>query len=390
MRALLTRKQLLQTAVAGVVSLASAIAFADGPATVAKADHSLWPQPINTSAGFDKASRASILVYVGVLKEMQKQSDAQMMANFKIKSINRTSVEKWLKKEQNIALQNYRAAMNSCSAQDWTCVAELSNPEALTQTATKAVAKTPENLMAWRTNVQEFSRAYVAEQMRLAALFPKVTSEIDIFNDQEWNGDTIPDKRFFLSFDDGPTAASGSTDATLNMLFQHKKNAVFFVLGENLNNRSNGSNSAGLQSLYKNQCMASHGWQHQSHAKWEQWQDSIRRTQTLLNKSFSSDQVLPYFRPPYGQRKSDSGAFFKAEGLQVALWNIDSQDWNAKVSADDISNRMITLMLIKRRGMLLFHDVHPKAKAALPSMFSRFGDAVSWGDCKQLGKNLPM
>jgi peptidoglycan-N-acetylglucosamine deacetylase len=378
----------LQWAIACSAIAVSFTAFADGPTVVAKADHSLWQQPINTTAGFDKASRASILMYVGVLKEMQKQTDAQMMASFKIKSINRASVEKWLKKEQTIALANYRAAITSCGAQDWTCAVEVSSTEALGQSAAKITAKTPENLIAWRNNLQQFSRAYISEQMRLAALFPKVSSEIDTFNDQEWNGDSIPDKRFFLSFDDGPTAASGSTDATLSMLSQYKKNAVFFVLGENFNNRSSRTNSVAMQTLYKNQCMASHGWQHQSHAKWEQWQDSIRRTQMLLNNRFTSSQVLPYFRPPYGQRKSDSGAFFKAEGLQVALWNIDSQDWNAKVSADDISNRMITLMLIKRRGMLLFHDVHPKAKVALPAMFSSFGDAVSWGDCKQLGKNL--
>jgi peptidoglycan-N-acetylglucosamine deacetylase len=380
----------LQWAIASVAMSVSFTAFADGPSLVAKADHSLWQQPINTSAGFDKASRASILIYVSVLKEMQKQTDVQMMESFKIKSINRASVEKWLKKEQSIALANYRAAVVSCIAQDWTCVAEVSSSEALMRSATKVTMKTPENLIAWRNNLQQFSRAYVAEQMRLAALFPKVTSEIDMFNDQEWNGDTIPDKRFFLSFDDGPTAASGSTDATLNMLSQYKKNAVFFVLGENFNNRSGRTNTVAMQTLYKNQCMASHGWQHQSHAKWEQWQDSIRRTQTLLNNSFASPQVLPYFRPPYGQRKADSGAFFKAEALQVALWNIDSQDWNAKVSADDISNRMITLMLIKRRGMLLFHDVHPKAKTALPNIFSSFGDAVSWGDCMRLGKNLAL
>jgi peptidoglycan-N-acetylglucosamine deacetylase len=388
MRAPLSRKQLLKITIASIALLASANALADGPATVAKADHSLWQASVNTDAGFDKASRASILSYVIVLRDMQKRSDADLMAAFKIKSFNRVSLEKWVRKEQAMSLTNYRLASRDCTANDWTCVGDMTSAAGMADRASKAMAKTPANLLPWRDNLNQFALVYVGEQLRLAALFPKVTSEIDVFNDQEWTGDSIPDKRFFLSFDDGPTGTSGSTDETLDMLSKHKKNAVFFVLGENLSNRSNRTNAAAMQILYKNQCMASHGWQHQSHAKWEQWQDSIQRTQNLLKTTFGNEYVSPYFRPPYGQRKADSGVFFKAQGLQVALWNIDSQDWNAKVSANDISNRMITLMLIKRRGMLLFHDVHPKAKSALPVMFEAFGNAVVWSDCKQLDKNL--
>jgi hypothetical protein len=42
---------------------------------------------------------------------------------------------------------------------------------------------------------------------------------------------------------------------------------------------------------------------------------------------------------------------------------------------------MATLMLIKRHGVLLFHDVHPKAKVALPVIFGKLGAAVEWRDC---------
>ncbi len=362
--------------------------LADGPSVVAKADHSLWQQPVSTRAGFDKASRASILSYVLALQAQQKLSDAEMLVAFKIKSVHRASVNKWLKKEEAMALANYQAAMLQCTKQDWTCVGAVENVQQLQQKAAQALAKTPKELLAWRDNLSQFNHAYVAEQLRLAALFPRVTSEIDTFNALEWNGDAVADRHFYLSFDDGPTAAGGATDDTLAMLSKHRKNGIFFVLGENLTNRLTRSNPAALQATFNNQCMASHGWQHQSHAKWEQWQDSIRRTQTLLNKTYGSGKVLPYFRPPYGQRKSDSGDFFKQEKLQVALWNIDSQDWNAKVSANDISHRMVTLMLIKRRGMLLFHDVHPKAKEALPMIFESLADSVVWGDCKQLTGEL--
>ena len=48
------------------------------------------------------------------------------------------------------------------------------------------------------------------------------------------------------------------------------------------------------------------------------------------------------------------------------LWNIDSQDWSSKINASEVSDRVITLMLLWRKGIILFHDIHPKAKEALP------------------------
>jgi len=221
-------------------------------------------------------------------------------------------------------------------------------------------------------------------------LFPNVSSEIDTFNANEWNGDNFTDRQFLLSFDDGPSKVQGDTDNVLTMLSANNKNAVFFVLGENLQNRLTKTDTNTLATLYKNQCIASHGWAHQSHAKWANWQDSIKRTQTLLTNSLPKQNTATtgsfshLFRPPYGQRKADSRTFFQQQGLQVALWNLDSQDWHKQVNSNDVLNRMLTLMLIKRHGVLLFHDIHPKANAALPMLFNEVGNAVEWKDCHSL------
>ena len=369
----------------GISSFVSTQAVADpGPAIVAKADHHLWHGAINSPAGFDQASRASILVYVLALEDMRKLTDEEMIASFKIKSVNRASVEKWLNKEQMLSLLNYQRASKDCLANDWTCIGSVSTSEELLKKSAEAVHKTPDDLIPWKDNLSGFSHSYVAEQLRLAALFPKVSSEIDLFNSNEFNGDTAGDKQFYLSFDDGPTSSHGTTDETLVVLEAEKKSAVFFLLGENLQGRLNKTDTATLAALYENQCVASHGWEHKSHAKWDQWQDSIKRTQTLLSAVFPSMSTAPLFRPPYGQRKENSGAFFKSQSLHVALWNLDSQDWNSHVDINDITNRMITLMLIKRHGVMLFHDVHPKAKVALPKIFEEVGNAVEWGECHQL------
>ena len=360
------------------------IADSVGPAVVAKADNKLWQPAINTTDGFNLASRASLLVYTVALHNIQKLTDAEMLTAFKIKSINRASVEKWVGKESSLTLQNYQRSSINCLVSDWTCVGVVSTFDDLLKKATESALTTPSQYLAWRDNLKAFTHAYVSEQIRLAALFPKVSSEIDLFNDNEWNGDHMADRQFSLSFDDGPTPMQGATDETLDMLSVKNKTATFFVLGDHFQSRLNKSAASSVITLYKNQCVASHGWEHQSHAKWEQWQDSIKRTQSLLNTTLPVVSVLPLFRPPYGQRKNDSGEFFKSQALRVALWNLDSQDWNSNVDVNDITNRMITLMLIKRHGVLLFHDVHPKAKVALPIIFEKFDNVVEWQDCHQL------
>jgi peptidoglycan/xylan/chitin deacetylase (PgdA/CDA1 family) len=363
--------------------LLSLSAHAAGPAVVAKVDRQLWQESINSVDGFDKASRAAILTYIVTLDDMQKLSDTNMKAAFKIKTINHASVTKWFNKELALILLNYQNAAKSCTAADWTCVNNVTSTADLLTLAAAWQAKIPATLSAWHNNMEQFSRAYAAEQLRLAALFPTISSEIDTFNANEWNGDAFADRQFLLTFDDGPTQAHGNTDDTLAMLAAHQKSAVFFVLGENLQNRLHKTDAKTLAALYKNQCVAIHGWEHQSHAKWANWQESIKRTQTLITTALA-DNFSPFFRPPYGQRKADSGAFFQQQGLQVVLWNLDSQDWNNKVNSNDILNRMLTLMLIKRHGVLLFHDVHTKAKAALPVLFKELGNAVEWRDCHRL------
>lgn len=357
-----------------------------GPVGVARANHHLWPDSINTPDGFDKASRASVLVYILVLRDMREVSDADLRVSLKVKSLNRTSVDKWLKKELESSFQNYRRASTNCVTDDWTCMDSVASSEDLLGKAQAWNQNISRLFLAWRDDFQHFCRAYAAEQMRLAALLPGVSSEIARFNENEWNGDDVADRRFFLTFDDGPSRFQGATDATLTMLRVKGKSAVFFLLGENFQNRLAKTDAAALTRLYGDQCIASHGWQHRSHANWSQWRDSVKRTQSLLKATMANDSVLPLFRPPYGQRKADSGAFFKSQSLQVALWNLDSQDWNSRLSADDVVNRIIALMLIKRRGVLLFHDIHPKARAALPAIFDALGHAVDWGDCRQLAR----
>jgi peptidoglycan-N-acetylglucosamine deacetylase len=63
---------------------------------------------------------------------------------------------------------------------------------------------------------------------------------------------------------------------------------------------------------------------------------------------------------------------------------VDSLDWNAHVGAEEVAGRVVALMLIKRHGVLLFHDIHSKAAVALRVIFNRVGGIVDWGECRRL------
>ncbi len=345
---------------------------------VAVGNRRLWTESVNTPGGFDRASRAAILFYA---LELDRQAEN--------KAFNRPSVNKWLAKELNLAQQNYRSAAKTCQPNDWTCIGAATDSDDFIAKAEGL--QIPAAFDAWQEKTAEFMGIYVAEQIHLAELFPTTSSEIDLFNDREWDGDKTADRRFFLTFDDGPTASGGNTDKVLEMLAAQKKSAVFFVLGQKFANRQKTNGASAVSGLYKGQCVGAHGWEHLSHEKrsryavGDKWQSSVTGTIALLKTSFDGTAIfLPLFRPPYGQRKADSGAFFQKENLQVALWNIDSQDWNSQIEAEDIIDRMEILMLIKRRGVLLFHDIHPKAHKAVPVIIADFGSAVEWGDCHQI------
>jgi peptidoglycan/xylan/chitin deacetylase (PgdA/CDA1 family) len=355
-----------------------------GPAKVAQIDTASWPENINTPNGFDKASRASELIYLQNLHLMSVMTDANILSAFKINSVNRSSVDKWLKAELQLTFNNYLLAAKNCETNDWTCLPNRNELTTLLSTVNAWSSAIPSLYSVWQKNIDAFTHTYIGEQIRLAALFPKVTSEIQLFNNNEFSGSDYADRLFFLTFDDGPTKAQSTTDQTMAMLKEQAKSGVFFVLGTNFQSRLSATSEAAVKSLYSNQCVALHGWEHQSHAKWDLWQDSILRTQSLVANVVDKKDALGLFRPPYGQRKDNSESFFHAQKLHVALWNIDSQDWNSHMDVNAVLNRVTTLMLIKRHGIILFHDIHPKAKSALPILFANTGNAVNWGDCHSL------
>ena len=118
-----------------------------------------------------------------------------------------------------------------------------------------------------------------------------------------------------------------------------------------------------------------------SYWDWTDWKDSLWKTWNLIQSLLPGRPVA--FRPPYGQRTVE--LVTEQERLAhapVMLWNIDSQDWNPKMPTERVADRVQKLMLLWRRGIVLFHDVHPKARVAIPHLASfAHAGGLSWAGC---------
>lgn len=367
--------------------LATAIpAHAAGPGAVASVDRNLWPDSVSSSAGFDQASRAEMLSFAHALSQSENDGDGALRDRLKLKQIDRDVIDRVRTIYWRRLTANYARASSNCLRDEPFCLKGL-DETAFRRAAATFTQAPDERYAAWFAASQRFHRTYLDELLRLASLFPRTSSEVMTYSSSELSGDELTDRHFLLTFDDGPTRVGGNTDKLLNTLRNQHLNATFFVLGESLQARLQQGGPNELAYTYQGMCVGSHGWQHKSHSTWPQWQGSVTRSMDLIGSNLPSSYV-PLFRPPYGQRRADSGVFFGVRGLHVALWNIDSQDWNSKMDDDLIKQRVLTLMLLWRRGVILFHDIHAKAQAVVPWLVEQTnGTGLRWIDCHTYGSD---
>ena len=358
---------------------------AAGPKEVAVADRSLWPTALRTPRDFDTASRAENLMFAQVLGDLEAHTE-DLPALLGVKQVHGESVRRWLTAVKETVVQNLRAARASCATpEELGCAGEVPTPTTLGAQGRAFVAGLAPEYKAWRDMDARFYSLYAREQLRLAALFPSPTSEILTLAPGEITGSDWPDRQFLLTFDDGPTPAGGGTDRLVALLAKHHASGFFFVLGDSLETRLGKTGPVALQTLYQGQCVGSHGQEHKSHQKLATWKDSVTASRGRVESLGLAGTPKVLFRPPYGQRTEELTRFLTDEGASVVLWNIDSQDWNASVAPGPTTDRVINLMLLWRRGILLFHDVHDKVHVAVPRVLDFARSAgLEWKDCKAL------
>lgn len=351
------------------------------PVEVASLDRGTWPERLSTPALFDVASRAEILMFAHSLLVTEALDESALKQRLGLKNINLAAIDDLRRQLWQRLLDNYSFAQQSCE-QDASFCHLVENMDDLREQAGKFEVGDNSFYIDWAGPARIFHERYLDELLRKAALFPQISSEVARFGSHERNGDELNDRMFLLTFDSGPSPVSGNTDWLTHYLRNQKMNGIFFALGNSLQTRLEKSSAADVQALYHGQCVGIQGWQYRSHSHWVDWQSSVTRS-AMLVQNLLPENYLPLFRPPYGQRRSDSQGFFQAQGLQVALWDIDSQDEPGKLKADESANRVLTLMLLWRRGVIVFHDTQDKARVAIPWLLQATSQSgLGWQDCR--------
>lgn len=217
----------------------------------------------------------------------------------------------------------------------------------------------------------------------------------------EINGETLQEKQVILTFDDGPSPEF--TAPIEKILKKNKAPGAFFQVGENVY-----ANPQLTQSLAKNGfLLANHTWDHTRLTTLNNTQvhQEIILTQEVIQFTLGGERNFseyfehffakairrpltmsaPHFvRSPYGSRNERtlkiineiSSGFFDNDKNQKAnlihvMWNIDSLDWKDP-DPKSIEDRVFKILEVEgRRGIILFHDIHPQTVAAVQKIIPR-------------------
>lgn len=163
-------------------------------------------------------------------------------------------------------------------------------------------------------------------------------------------GNTInsQEKMLALTFDDGP---DGNTHALLDVLDKYEANATFFVLGQKVA----GAEAVLQRMVREGHEIGNHSWNHpdlrklpssQIHSQIADTQDAILRA-TGINPT--------QMRPPYGAINPDVQQDIQSQGLRMALWSVDTNDWR------DRDPELLYQRIMGSAGdgkIILLHDIH--------------------------------
>jgi peptidoglycan/xylan/chitin deacetylase (PgdA/CDA1 family) len=352
------------------------------PGEVATLDRSTWPEKLDNPTLFDVASRAEILMFARALLASESLDEAALAQRLGLRTINLESVNRVRQRLWQRLLANYNFAQQSCD-QDASFCFLVEDMATLREQAGKFQLSEDSYYIRWAEPSRLFHTQYLDEQLRKAALFPQTSSEVDHFGDYERNGDAMHDRLFLLTFDSAANAVPDNTDWVAGYLRKANLSGTFFVLGKDLQARLGERPGTSLQANWSNQCVGVQGWEFRSHSHWQDWQDSVRRSVELARNKLP-ENFVPLFRPPDGQRRADAGAFFKAQGLQVALWDIDAQDGAGKLKGSQSAQRVLTLMLLWRHGVINFNVKQDGVKTALPWLITQTAQSgIGWEDCQE-------
>ena len=159
---------------------------------------------------------------------------------------------------------------------------------------------------------------------------------------------TQNDPKFFaLTFDDGPNP--DFTPDLLDLLAASDVSATFFVTGAQVSQHP----ELARRIVEEGHQIANHSYGHADYRtlSYDALRYDVNKAQDAIEAA--TGERPTWIRPPYGAVNKDVYTRFITDGLTVALWNIDPQDW-LRPGADAIADH--TVRHAKPGSVVVLHD----------------------------------
>lgn len=166
-------------------------------------------------------------------------------------------------------------------------------------------------------------------------------------------------KRVALTFDVGYVPEN---KAMMEMLAQRGIRATFFVVGFSVLRKP----EIITDILNNGHELANHSWSHENlqGMNEESLRYELNRTELTVAAAYPGASTKPFFRAPFGALDETIIQVSEQEGYHLIGWTVDSSDWVAGITADDVYNRVTRHVC--PGAIIVMHDMSPIVADALP------------------------
>ncbi|QCW52051.1 polysaccharide deacetylase family protein [Nocardioides dongxiaopingii] len=186
--------------------------------------------------------------------------------------------------------------------------------------------------------------------------------------------DRCPSGRVALTFDDGPSPTT--TPAIVAVLRRMHVPATFFMVGSRVRQHPDVAREVAEAGF----TIGNHTDDHVDLTGLSRTaiRTTLRRTERALRDAGVAD-VSRYVRPPYGATDAKVAGVLRATGRVMALWNVDSRDWEGLTPREIRSTTIDQVTARGRAGIVVLHHdgvaTSEATLAALPSEIRRLREA---------------
>lgn len=194
-------------------------------------------------------------------------------------------------------------------------------------------------------NLQKFLLFAVALFFAVSLLI-KVTKFHNVFG---INRADTQEKVVALTYDDGPYPPY--TNQLLDILYRYQVKATFFEIGRNIEKNP----EIVPMIVAAGNELANHSYSHKDmiFKPREYLLSEIEKTDKLLQElGVKQDSIS--FRPPWGRRFVVLSYLLSQMHKKLIMWDVDSQDYEKTLTAEDIANRVIDN--VRSGSIVVMHD----------------------------------